>query len=293
MGNNICYTSAKRKSSISVVEQLSSKVTEKLPEASAPPAPSSEPLGLSGKMDEEISAAVAAKMSSMEESPMAQVEIVQPEMEPDEESPDKSGREEPNAQDTRQEEEDSGPSQEKENKGSDPSTQAFYQGTPFSQESNSLRCCEGGSLSKGGFEIQKMNSYQSAAAFSTSKVASFTVEVTEKKEYFSESMILGFTLVPIDTAINKVSADDCEADDLTDTWCVTEKSVKMPTQLKLIDWNTREVKEGDKVTICNANGDFRIDLNGTNVVCIPDVLPREPLTAMIQPRGVHSKLLVS
>merc|ERR1719193_1433052 len=79
-------------------------------------------------MDEEISAAVAAKMSSMEESPiMAQVEIVQPEMEPDEESPDKSGREEPNAQDTRQEEEDSkfGPSQEKENKGSDPSTQAF------------------------------------------------------------------------------------------------------------------------------------------------------------------------
>lgn len=313
MGNSICLRGQRRKSSVIVEKPGPSDIVgfDKLPEASAPPGP--ELVDDAGKMSsieppparaettvlehDGAEALVAAKMRSIE--PMtaspAQAETVQPEMEPEEESPSTFKVEEKVQEASQSNAKDSEQiaAKKEEDRGSDPTSgQAFYQGLIFSPKSNSLRCCEGGSLSPDGFEISSKNSYQSAAAFSTSKVGSFTVEVVETQEYCSEGMILGFTKVDVDTAISKVSRDDCEAHDLGDTWCVTEKSVKLPTQLILIDWHTREAKKGDKVTIYNANGDFRIDLNGTNVYCLPNVLPREPMTAVIQPRGVHFRVRV-
>lgn len=266
----------------------------KVPEASAPPAPAdSTVLPNDGGM-----AIVAAKMSSVEPPPTvsAQLETVQPEMEPEEESPSglQGEEQQPDKQEVSQNAEDSTARADEQKPSAEEQVleQAFYQGPVFTSSSNSLRCCEGGGLSDDGFEVSNKNSYQSAAAFSVEKVVSFTVEVTETREYQTEGMILGFTKTGLDHAIAKVSKDDCEAHDLTDTWCITEKSIKMPTQLKLINWHTREAIKGDKVTLSNSNGDFRIDLNGENVYNLPNVLPREPLTAVIQPRGVHARVRV-
>lgn len=264
----------------------------KPPEASAPPAPDD---GAIFPGDEDM-AINEAKMDSAEPTPY--VETVQPEMEPDDESPSVLPAEElhSNTQEASQKIIDDSPAHTDEKKkmlaGEQVSAQAFYQGPVFSSSSNSLRCCEGGGLSDDGFEISNRNSYQSAAAFTVEKVVSFTVEVTETREYQTEGMILGFTKIDLEEAIAKVSKDDCEAHDLAETWCVTERSIKMPTQLKLIDWQTRAATKGDFVTLSNSNGDFRIDLNGKNVYDLPNVLPREPMTAVIQPRGVHARVRV-
>jgi len=170
--------------------------------------------------------------------------------------------------------------------------QALYTGPKLTLQEGCLKVCSGGTLGKDGLTVINETSYQSAAAFTTEKIMSFSLQVKETRQFQAESMILGFTEVPIDEAIEKVSHDDCEAHDLPNSWMLTEKSVKMPTQLKLVDYDSKTPKKGDIVTVKNISGNFVVYLNGSQVLEIKDCLPNQPLTGCIQPRGIHSTVCV-
>eukprot|EP00397_Hematodinium_sp_SG-2012_P050891 GEMP01059358.1.p2 GENE.GEMP01059358.1~~GEMP01059358.1.p2 ORF type:complete len:109 (+),score=14.39 GEMP01059358.1:48-374(+) len=102
--------------------------------------------------------------------------------------------------------------------------QAFVTVVGCVTQRDGLRCTKGATLSADGLEVSNTTTFSPAIAVSVEPQVSFTVAITECERGHNNGMLLGFTDMDLDVALQKIEEEDCDAFQLSETWCLNEEN---------------------------------------------------------------------